>query len=343
MKFVWSPKHARHRPRTFLLRGRPAPSPERPERVDRLKAAALAAGLVPVEAGRFPRAHILAVHHPDYLAFLETAHARWRMLGEAAPEVIPNVHPQRRPGRRPRHVVGQAGWYLADTACPIGEGTFEAAIAAVETALTAADLLLAGEREAYALCRPPGHHAFPGMAGGFCYLANTAIAAEYLRRRKGRVAILDIDVHHGNGTQEVFYRRGDVLTLSIHADPDAYYPFFWGYADERGEGAGDGANRNWPLPVGASGDLWLAALGEALREVERFAPAALVVALGLDVHEEDPLRGMRIGLDGLREAGRRIGTRPEPVLLVQEGGYPQPALGACLGAFLEGFLAARGP
>ena len=342
MKFVWSPKHARHRPRNFLVRGRPAPSPERPERVDRLKAAALAAGLQPVEAGRFPRTHILAVHHPDYLAFLETAHARWRALGKAGPEVVPNVHPQRRPARRPRHVVGQAGWYLADTACPIGEGTFEAAIAAAETALTAADLLLAGEREAYALCRPPGHHAFAGMAGGFCYLANAAIAAECLRRRRGRVAVLDIDVHHGNGTQDLFYRRGDVLTLSIHADPHDYYPFFWGHAGERGEGAGDGANRNWPLPVGASEDLWLAALGEALREVERFAPATLVVALGLDVHEEDPLRGMRIGLDGLREAGRRIGARPEPVLLVQEGGYPQPALGACLGAFLEGFLAARG-
>ncbi len=341
MKYVWSPEHLRHAPRHFLFRGCRRISPERPERVEILRAAAAAAGLRAVEARRFPRAHILAVHHRDYLDFLESAHARWDALEGAAPEVVPNVHPGRRRGRRPRQVVGQAGWYMADTACPIGEGTFEAAVAAAETALTAAELLLAGEREVYALCRPPGHHAFADMAGGFCYLGNTAIAAEHLRRHRGPVAILDIDVHHGNGTQAMFWRRGDVLTLSLHADPADYYPFFWGYAGERGEGAGRGANRNWPLPVGCREEIWLAALEEAMAELDRFRPSVLLVALGLDVHEEDPLRGMRVGLAGLRAAGRRLGARPEPVLLVQEGGYPQPALGACLGAFLEGFLDAR--
>ncbi len=341
MKYVWSPEHARHAPRHFLHRGRLLPSPERPERVEILRAAATASGLEAVEARRFSRAHLATVHRRDYLEFLETAHRRWKALDAAAAEVVPNVHPQHRPARRPPHVVGQAGWYMADTACPIGEETFAAAVAAAETALTAAELLLAGETAVYALCRPPGHHAFAGMAGGFCYLNNAAVAAEFLRRRRGRVAILDLDVHHGNGTQAIFWRRDDVLTLSIHADPAAYYPFFWGHVEEWGEGAGEGANRNWPLPVGSREELWLAALAEALAEVDRYRPSVLLVALGLDVHEGDPLQGMRVGLAGLREAGRRVGARTEPVLLMQEGGYPQPELGACLGAFLEGFIAAR--
>ncbi len=323
------------------MRGRPAPSPERPERAEILEAAARACGLEPVDARPFPREALLAVHTADYLDFLETAHARWSALEDAGPEVVPNVHPVRHAGARPDHPVGLAGWYMADTACPIGPGTFEAAVGAAHAALTAVELLLAGAREVYALCRPPGHHAFADLAGGFCFLNNAAIAAAHLAERLGRVAILDIDVHHGNGTQGIFWRRGEVLTLSVHADPASYYPFFWGYADETGEGEGAGANRNWPLPVGAGDAPWLAALDEALSVLRTFTPPAVVVALGLDVHEDDPLRGAKVTHAGLREAGRRIGGLPQPVLLVQEGGYPQPALGRSLEAFLAGFLESR--
>lgn len=341
MKLVWSPQHVRHAPRAFLSRGRLTVSPERPERVERLMEGARSVGVEPMEARRFGRSPVLAVHERRYLAFLETAHVRWRELGDAGPEVVANMHPQRYPGRCPAQIVGEAGWYMADGACPIGEGTFEAALAAADTALTAASLLLGGVREVYALCRPPGHHAFADMAGGFCYLNNTAIAAAHLAERMGRVAILDIDVHHGNGTQAIFYERGEVLTLSIHADPAAYYPFFWGHAGERGRAAGAGANRNWPLPVGSGDEPWLAAIGEALAMLSESDCTALVVALGLDVHEGDPLQGMRVSRAGLHAAGRLIGGRPLPVLLVQEGGYPQPELGANLAAFLEGFLSAR--
>lgn len=341
MKFVRTPLHHRHAPETFLLRGRLARSPERPERAEILEAAARRVGLEPVAARPFADDALLAVHTADYLEFLAAAHARWSALDDAGPEVVPNVHPVRRTSTRPRHPVGLAGWYMADTACPIGPGTFEAARSAAHAALTAAELLIDGEGEAYALCRPPGHHAFADLAGGFCYLNNSAVAAERLARRFGRVAVLDVDVHHGNGTQGIFWRRADVLTLSVHADPAGYYPFFWGYADENGEGAGTGANRNWPLPVGSGDDAWLAALDAALGVLAAFAPAAVVVALGLDVHEDDPLRGMRVTHAGLREAGRRIGRVRRPVLLVQEGGYPQPALGRSLEAFLTGFLAGR--
>lgn len=341
MKFVRNPLHGRQAPETFLVRGRLVPSPERPERAEILEAAARAAGLEAIDARPFPRAALLAVHTADYLDFLERAHRHWSALEHAGPEVVPNVHPVRQPSRRPQHPVGAAGWYMADTACPIGPDSFEAAVGSAHTALTGAELLLAGAREAYALCRPPGHHAFADLAGGFCFLNNAAIAAAHLAERMGRVAILDIDVHHGNGTQGIFWRRGNVLTLSIHADPAAYYPFFWGYADETGEGNGLGANRNWPLPVGTGDGPWLAALDEALAVLAGFMPAAAVVALGLDVHEADPLQGMQVTHAGIQEAGRRIGRLPQPVLLVQEGGYPQAALGQSLEAFLSGFRDSR--
>jgi acetoin utilization deacetylase AcuC-like enzyme len=342
VKYVRNPKQAQHAPQTFLVRGRLVASPERPERAEMLEAAARALGLEPVDARPFPHALLLKVHSAHYLDFLASVHARWSSLEGAGTEVVPNVHPLRYAAHCPDHPVGLAGWYLADTACPIGPYTFEAAVGAAQAALTAADLLLAGERQAYALCRPPGHHAFADLAGGFCYLNNAAIAAAYLAERLGRVAVLDIDVHHGNGTQGIFWRRGDVLTLSIHADPSSYYPFYWGYAHETGEGDGRGANRNWPLPVGSGDEVWLEALDEALAAFAAFAPAVVVVALGLDVHEQDPLRGMRVSHAGLHEAGRRIGCLLQPVLLVQEGGYPQPQLRRSLEAFLSGFLAAAG-
>lgn len=341
MKFVRNPWHSRHAPSTFLSRGRVVASPERPERAAVLEAAALRLGLEPVDARRFGDEAILAVHTRDYLDFLATAYSRWRELEDAGPEVVPNVHPVRETASRPAHPVGLAGWYMADTACPIGPGTFEAALGSAYSALTAAELLQAGEDAVYALCRPPGHHAAADCAGGFCYLNNTAIAAAWLAARRGRVAVLDIDVHHGNGTQAIFWRSPSVLTLSIHVDPTVFYPFYSGYAHELGEGEGKGTNRNLPLPLGSGDGPWLVALDEALAILGTFAPAVVIVALGLDVHEEDPFRAMRVTCAGLAEAGRRIGRLPQPMLLVQEGGYPQAGLGRSLEAFLAGFRDGR--
>jgi acetoin utilization deacetylase AcuC-like enzyme len=203
--------------------------------------------------------------------------------------------------------------------------------------VTAADLVLGGERAAYALCRPPGHHAFGDLAGGFCFLSNAAIAAERLRATGRRPAILDVDVHHGNGTQGVFYERGDVLTVSIHADPARFYPFFWGHAHERGEGAGRGANLNLPLPRGTGDDDYLKTLATALDRIDAFGADCLVVALGLDAHEADPFKGLAVTTDGFARIGAAIGAIGLPSLLVQEGGYLSDALGDNLASFLKGF------
>ena len=242
-----------------------------------------------------------------------------------------------------RHIVGRLGWHTADTGCPIGPGTWAAACAATDVATTAAQLVLDGEDAAYALCRPPGHHAFSDLAGGFCFLNNSAVAAAQLRLKHERVAILDVDVHHGNGTQGIFYERADVLTVSIHADPAFFYPFVWGYAHERGAGPGLGANLNIPLPKGTGDDDYIKAIGEAEKTIRAFAPGALVIALGLDASEHDPLAGLAVTTDGFRRIGAAIARFGLPTVFVQEGGYLSDILGANLTAALGGFEEAVSP
>jgi acetoin utilization deacetylase AcuC-like enzyme len=341
MKIVHAPAHRDHDPRFFLVRGRPAArSAEQPARADALMAGARRLGLdivAPEDHGHAMRA---AVHDPRYLDFLATAWERWRALPDAGPEIVANVHPVGRAGGYPESVVGQAGLHMADTACPIGPGTWRAACAAADSAAHAALLVRAGERAAYALCRPPGHHAHAAQAAGFCYLNNAAIAAAALRGRHDRVAIVDVDVHHGNGTQEIFWRRGDVLTVSLHADPARYYPFFNGYAAETGEGPGEGRNLNLPLPLGTGDAAYLAALDIALARVRDFAPGALVVALGLDGFAGDPLQGMALTTPGFARIGAALARLGLPTVLVQEGGYLAPELGDNLASALGGFLAA---
>jgi acetoin utilization deacetylase AcuC-like enzyme len=202
-------------------------------------------------------------------------------------------------------------------------------------------MVLNGERQAYALCRPPGHHAYADMAGGFCFLNNTAIAAQRLRSKHARVAVLDVDVHHGNGTQGIFYERDDVLTVSIHADPANYYPFFWGYAHEHGAGKGQGFNFNLPLPLGSADAPWLDAGDKALAKIKEFQPTALVVALGLDASESDPLQGLKVTGAGFHAMAEKIARFGLPTVLVQEGGYLGDDLGRNLVHFLAGFEKGR--
>jgi acetoin utilization deacetylase AcuC-like enzyme len=257
MKVVYSDAHQSHDPERFLLRGNFVPGEEKPDRARRLLAALDPKRhviLAPEAHGNAPR---LTVHSLDYLVFLQEASEEWRKLPGASREVLGNVHPVRGTGTYPASLVGRAGWHLQDMACGIGPGTWAAVSAATDVAVTAADLILEGERAAYALCRPPGHHAYRDLAGGHCFLNNTAIAAERLSRAGKRVAILDIDIHHGNGTQAIFWRRADVLTVSVHADPNRFYPFFWGHAHERGEGDGEGFNLNVPVPLGADDATWM--------------------------------------------------------------------------------------
>jgi acetoin utilization deacetylase AcuC-like enzyme len=343
MKFVFSPAQRRHDPRHFLSSGAPKPNPEVPGRVDRLRAGALAAGLaeiVPDDRGLAPLA---AVHTPEYLRFLETIYARWVRIPDASPEVVPNIHPDRRDFSYPASAVGQAGYHMADTACPISAETWDSAYWSAQAAAHAAALVAGGERAVYALCRPPGHHAFADLAGGFCFLNNAAIAAQVLRGVHERVAILDVDLHHGNGTQGIFYRRPDVLTVSIHADPVRFYPFFWGYESERGEGAGLGYNLNLPLERQSGDDVFLAALDRALARIEAFAPGALVVALGLDAHEADPFGGLSVTTQGFGAIGERCASLRLPTVVVQEGGYLCDPLSDNLTAFLSGLRTGAGP
>ncbi|HPU54082.1 MAG TPA: histone deacetylase family protein [Burkholderiaceae bacterium] len=336
MKVFQTPRHALHDPQFFLVRGERRAAAEQPQRAQILLDAARAAGHEILDTPDQGLAPIAEVHTPEYLDYLQVAHREWSRLDGASAEVIPNVHPGRRSAHYPTSIVGRAGWHAADTSSPIGAGTWEAAYATAQVAVAAADRVVAGERYAYALCRPPGHHAYADMAGGFCFLNNTAIAARRLLRRHSRVAILDIDVHHGNGTQGIFYQSPEVMTVSLHADPHGFYPFFWGHAHERGEGAGEGYNLNLPLPVGSTDEPWLAAGDVAIERIGRFAPGALVVALGLDASASDPLQGLRISTPGFARMAARIADMGLPTVFVQEGGYLGPELGENLVAFLGG-------
>lgn len=343
MKAFLAPGQEAHFPRNFLVNGVWQDNPERPERIAQLRAGTVAAGCPiesPSDAGIAP---IEAVHPSRYLQFLEHAFTRWSRIAEAAESVTPNIHPSGRTGGYPASVVAQAGWHMSDAGCPIVAETWHSSYWSAQSAIAAADAVLAGEGEAYALCRPPGHHAAAEVAGGFCYLNNSAIAARRLQSVHARIAVLDIDLHHGNGTQEIFYADPGVLTVSIHADPERFYPFFWGYAGETGEGAGEGHNVNLPLPRGTGDEGFLAALAKALDRIAVFAPDALVVALGLDAYEGDPFGGLAVSTAGYGQIAERIAASfGGPAVLVQEGGYLCPELGDNLAAFLTGFERARG-
>lgn len=337
MKAFYAAEQKRHDPKMFLSSGAPQPNPEKPERVERLLAGAKAAGCT-IER---PRNHglgpIAAVHTPEYLDFLQHIFPRWQRIEGASEEVIPNIHPIARNGSYPASAVGQAGYHMADTSCPISSETWESALWSAWSAVEAAETVMAGVPAAYALCRPPGHHAFADVAGGFCFINNSAVAAQTLRRQADRVAILDVDLHHGNGTQGIFYARADVLTVSLHADPVRFYPFFWGHADERGEGQGLGYNLNLPLARKSGDDKFLEALRVAMRRIRAHAPGALVVALGLDAFEGDPFGGLSVSTGGFARIGEAIASLGLPTVIVQEGGYLCDELGENLTAFLTGF------
>jgi acetoin utilization deacetylase AcuC-like enzyme len=338
MKIVYSDVHKDHDPQHFMVRGILKRSNEQPERAFRLLDAVTKAGYPVVAARDFGAGPRAAIHSPEYLTFLENAYRRWQLLDDASSEVMPNAHPfYGQPSSYPQSVVGQAGYHLGDLACSIGKTTFEAAVASAHVACEAAQLVLDGESAAYALCRPPGHHAYGDRAAGFCYLNNVAIAAALLRQSHERVAILDIDVHHGNGTQGIFYRRADVLTVSLHCNPSNFYPFFTGYANERGDGDGLGYNCNMPLAPTTDVAGYLPELKNACALVRTFAPGVLVVALGLDTHERDPFRGMKISTEGFAQLLAEIAQLGLPTVLIQEGGYLSEDLGPNLVSALNGF------
>jgi acetoin utilization deacetylase AcuC-like enzyme len=339
MHTLYSPHHLLHDTANLIVEGSPFVIEEVPQRAEIIRQTIEQAQLGPIEA---PADHglqpILAVHAPDYVAYLQRAYADYVQVFPQEHAVVPGTFAPAGTRRQSRHIYGQAGMYAFGVGAPILQDTWQAAYWSAQCALSAADLLLAGERAAYALCRPPGHHAAANLCGGFCYLNNAAIAAQSLAQSsEKKIAILDVDYHHGNGTQEIFYARGDVLFSSLHANPDDAYPFFWGAADETGEGAGLGCNRNWPLPPGVGDEAYLATLDAALEVIRAFTPAYLVISLGLDTFTGDPVGGFNLTTRGFAAIGQRIAQLGYPSLIVQEGGYLLEQLGQNAVAFLQPF------
>jgi acetoin utilization deacetylase AcuC-like enzyme len=285
----------------------------------------------PSEHGTEP---ILAVHDEGLLRFLEHVWRDWREEGETAEEIFPDtfaitaVREGMGDGREPRTPRGRAGRWGFDTATPIVEGTYPAARASVDVALTTIDRVLGGEAIAYGLCRPPGHHAARALYGGYCFFNNAAVAAEAaVSATGGRVAILDVDYHHGNGTQQIFYARGDVLYVSLHGDPDRAYPYLTGFAEETGSGPGEGANLNLPLGVRCDDEGYLETLDRALEAIGAFGPELVIVSLGIDTYERDPICDLAVTTAGYHEVGRRVAALGRRVAVLQEGGYFVPHLG----------------
>jgi acetoin utilization deacetylase AcuC-like enzyme len=343
MFVVASDAHRVHHPRRpFLDAGRMVDPPEVPARADRILAAIGESGLGSVDAPEpFGRGPLLRVHTPEYLDFLEHAHARWRGATGLGLDSEANAYARAirdQPLEEPRHVIAQLGWYSHDSD-PILAGTWDAATAAVDVTLTAWRAVADGDvRSAYALARPPGHHAAADSFAGYCYLNNVAIAAQAWVDRGARVAVVDVDFHHGNGTQQIFYDRDDVLFVSLHADPAGDYPFFLGFADERGWGAGVGCTRNFPLPPGTAWDTYGPALDAALAAVQRFAPDGVIVSLGVDTAREDADSFLLDGDDFVR-VGEAIATLDLPTVIVQEGGYCLDVIGRNVVNVLRAFAA----
>jgi acetoin utilization deacetylase AcuC-like enzyme len=336
MLIFHSPAAEKHDPQTFFRHGKTVPHPESAERYRTLRQAIGGSKHVILECGDAGLDPINAVHDQGYVAFLADAWGMSQAADPAATEVNTTQFARTPPLNRPTNLQGLMSYYSSDTSSGIRAGTWEAVYASAQTAISAADAL-ATERAAYALCRPPGHHAHAIHSSGFCYLNNAAIAVERLASRFGKVATLDIDVHHGDGTQDIFYRRSDILTVSTHAETFDYFPYFTGYENERGVAEGEGYNHNLPLPRGSGDQAYLEAIESGLERIAKHDAAVLVVSLGLDAAEADPVGILNVSTDGFRSAASLISNFGLPTLLVQEGGYPCDALGVNLAAFLEAF------
>jgi acetoin utilization deacetylase AcuC-like enzyme len=344
MKIYYSEKHRDHYPPFEIFDGGiRVPYFENPDRMDRildaLKQTNWADLTEPDDFGLDP---ILAVHDEGYINFLASCWDEWLDSDPevaASPEThafLPATFALRRKSRPTSSIRGRGGYYMMDLSACIVAGTYKAALVSANCALSAAHSSFILHNSSFALCRPPGHHAGKDYAGGYCYINNAAVAANWLSQ-KGKTAILDIDYHGGNGTQDIFYERNDVLTISIHGDPDFEYPHYTGFADETGVGAGLGFHRNFPLPKGTSDDGYLAALDEALKTIASFAPEHLVLSFGADTFDGDPLGTFKVTRAGFAKIGKKVAGLNLPTAIIMEGGYANEALGENTRTLLEEF------
>lgn len=343
---VVHPQCVDHDPGVEIWLGVSTPGIEVAERVTVIESTLRGLGHDVVPASEFDDAWLTEVHSPELIEHLTTVWDRWVAGGYpdlGAERVVPYLFPNAEllhglPPRMPTALHAQVGMHCYDTMTLVGPGSWRAIRAATHAARTAVDLVVSGAPSAYALTRPPGHHATRSAYGGSCYLNNAAITAQALREaRHERVAVVDIDAHHGNGTQAIFYERPDVFTASVHVDPGAgWFPHHVGFADETGRDAGVGANLNLPLPPGSGDEVWLSAVGRAADAAGDFDATALVVALGVDAAIDDPESPLQVTVDGYRRAGRLLAQLGLPTVVVQEGGYHLPTLGQLVGSALDG-------
>jgi acetoin utilization deacetylase AcuC-like enzyme len=347
MRVFASARHRGHDPEHEIESSRLQPPFENPRRAEVILAALCAEDRFDVaEPAAWGTAPIEAVHEPGLVRFLAAAWEEYQ--GEIGPthDVVPDVFAM--PGLRagmggidaavePAKVAARLGWWCFETTTPLTAGTYDAARSAVDVALSAADAVVGGEPVAYGLCRPPGHHATTSLYGGYCFFNNAAVAAHHVAATTGsKIAVLDVDYHHGNGTQQIFYERDDVAFVSLHGDPTRAYPYHTGFADESGTGRGQGSTANFPLPAGVDDDAYLAALGRALDVVDSFAPDIVVVSLGLDTFGGDPICDFALTTEGFAGCGAAVAARGRPLVVLQEGGYAGDALGANAVAWLCG-------
>ncbi len=352
MLTVFSEKHALHAPANELAGGGFRAPVEIPQRAEAVREGLLSFGggtlCKPDDLHKpddFGSEMILAIHDSDYVEFLRTIWQAWNAAGNKN-DVVPSVWPSRSmPGRTvpPAHdLEGRVGYYALAAETTIQEGTWQAAYWAAQTALTATAAVRNGLGAAFGLCRPPGHHASKNQYGGYCFLNNAAIAAQdFIHAGAERVAVLDVDFHHGNGTQEIFYDRKDVYYISLHGDPEHTFPNFLGYADERGSGVGEGFNLNFPYPPGTGWNLWQEGLNQACRYYTDYGAEALVVSLGVDTFHNDPLSFFRLTQEDYLEAGRMIAQLNLPTVFILEGGYDIENIGENVSSYLAGFSQAR--
>ncbi len=339
MLTVFSEKHVLRNPKTELNGGElvlPFECPVRAEYVlQRLQEINLGEVISPEE---FPLDAITAIHDSDFLGFLESCWTEWAAKGYQG-EAIPTIWPSRGTQMKiPEHIHGRLGYYAMAADSTISNGTWEAARASANVALSAQALLRDGANEAFALCRPPGHHAASDMFGGYCFINNAAIAAQaFLNQGATRVAILDVDFHHGNGTQEIFYKRSDVMFASLHGDPKDAFPYFLGYADETGVGDGSGFNHNYPMGPGTNYKTWADALQNACSKIKNYGPDAIIISLGVDTFEHDPISFFKLTSDDFKRYVATIRELHLPTLFVMEGGYAVAEIGVNTVNVLQGF------
>jgi acetoin utilization deacetylase AcuC-like enzyme len=344
MKTVYTEDHRHQDGKVELIDGKFVPPFEMPRRaqivIDRVKTKKLGPIVAPREFGFEP---IRRVHDKGFIEFLRTAWDEW-VLAHGAYDALPlawHTRGFRRKPPLPEAIDGKLSYYAIDAGTPITAGTWRAVSAAVNVALTGVEMVEAGERAVFSLCRPPGHHAGSDFYGGYCFLNNAAIAAQAFRDKGAkRVAILDVDYHHGNGTQEMFYGRADVLTISIHADPRQEYPFFLGFADETGKGKGEGFHLNLPMRWGSGWDRYEGALQTAMKRIRKYGPDVIVVSLGLDTFKEDPISKFKLDHKDYVRMGAMIAGAGKPTLFIMEGGYAVEALGVNTVNVLTGFAQA---